>query len=180
MRTTALLVIDVQNHLIANPENPAYRAHDVLVHIAGLLERARTAQVPVFYLQHSGEAGSNMAPGAPGWSIHTQVEPVRGEPVIQKTASDSFYQTTLQEHLEANGVKHLVITGLRTEMCVDTTCRVAISRGYDVTLVMDAHTTCDSAVLSAEHIVAHHNYTLDDFGTEEHVVVARYADDVCF
>lgn len=65
-------------------------------------------------------------------------------------------------------------------MCVDTTSRVAISRGYDVTLVRDAHTTSDSEVLTAAQIVAHHNYTLDDFGTDEHVIVTKATQDIIF
>ena len=65
-------------------------------------------------------------------------------------------------------------------MCIDTTSRIAISRGYDVTLVSDAHTTTDTEILSAAQIIAHHNYVLDDFGTDEHVIVTRLAAEVAF
>jgi nicotinamidase-related amidase len=174
---TALLVIDVQVGLITGP---AYRGPEVLANIAALLARARAAGVAVIYMQHDGDEGSKLAPGAPGWAIHPSVIPLNGEIVIRKRASDSFYETTLQAELEARHIQHLVITGCRTEMCVDTTSRVAISRGYNVTLVADAHSTVDNELLSAAQIVAHHNVTLDDFGTDEHVVVIKKTDDVTF
>ena len=72
------------------------------------------------------------------------------------------------------------VSGMRTEMCVDTTCRRAISEGYDVTLVADAHATVDSEVLPAAQIIAHHNYTLDGFGTDAHEIAVRLASEVSF
>ena len=176
---TALLVIDVQVGLIDGPE-PAYRRDEVLGNIAGLLSKARATETPVIFVQHEGEPGGSLEPGAPGWQIHPTIAPHDGETIVYKRASDSFYETPLQEILQAQGIKHLVITGCRTEMCVDTTSRIAISRGYDVTLVKDAHSTTDSDVFSAEQIVAHHNYTLDDFGTDEHVIVTKDANEVEF
>jgi len=182
--TTALLVIDVQVGLIDDPADPSYNAPIVLANIAGLLAKARTAQTPIIFIQHDGNTyegeGLSLAPNSPGWQIHTMVEPLVGELVLRKRASDAFYQTTLQAELDARHIQHLVITGCRTEMCVDTTSRAAISRGYDVTLVRDAHSTTDSEIMPAAQIVAHHNYTLDDFGTDEHVVVTKAAADVLF
>jgi nicotinamidase-related amidase len=100
--------------------------------------------------------------------------------VIRKRASDSFLNTPLQHELAARNITRLVITGMRTEMCVDTTSRRAISEGYDVTLVADAHATVDSEVLPAAQIIAHHNYTLDGFGTDEHEIVVSFASEVSF
>ena len=174
---TALLVIDVQVALITGP---AYCGPEILANIADLLTRAHTTDTPVIYIQHDGDPNGRMAPGTPGWAIHPTVAPQPGEPILRKRASDSFYQTNLQAELEARQIQHLVITGCRTEMCVDTTCRVAISRGFDVTLVTDAHSTTDNDVLTAQQIVAHHNTTLDDFGNDEHVVVIKQAKDVTF
>ncbi len=183
-KNTALLVIDVQVGLISNPDDPAYNSSAVLANIAGLLSKARTSHTPIIFVQHDGAEydgeGYTLAPNSPGWQIHSSVEPINDEPIVRKRASDAFYGTTLQDELNARQITHLVITGCRTEMCVDTTSRVAISRGYDVTLVKDAHSTGESDVLSAAQIVAHHNYTLDDFGTDEHVVVTKAADEVEF
>ncbi len=181
---TALLVIDMQVGLINNPLDPAYNAFAVLANVAGLLARARTSQVPIIFIQHDGDVYEgeelSLAPNSPGWQIHEMVEPLEGEPILYKRASDSFYQTPLQDELNARHIKHLVITGCKTEMCIDTTSRAAISRGYDVTLVKDAHSTTDSEILSGAQIVAHHNYTLEDFGTDEHVIVTKAASDIEF
>ncbi len=181
---TALLVIDVQVGLIENPADPSYNAPIVLANIAGLLAKARTAQIPVIYIQHDGDSyegeGLSLAPHSVGWQIHAMVAPLVGEVILRKRASDAFYQTPLQETLDALHIHRLVITGCRTEMCIDTTSRTAISRGYDVTLVQDAHSTVDSEVLSSTQIVAHHNYTLDDFGTDEHVITTKVAANVVF
>jgi nicotinamidase-related amidase len=172
-----LLVIDAQVGLL---ELPVYRRDEVIKRIAELVAKARAAHIPVIYMQHDGDEGGRLAVGARGWQIHPAVAPLDQEPVIRKRASDAFYETRLQQELQERGIKHLVISGLRTEMCVDTTCRVAVSCGYDVTLVKDAHTTTASDVLSAEQIVAHHNDTLDDFGNDKHVVTARWANEVAF
>jgi nicotinamidase-related amidase len=176
---TALLVIDVQVGIIDGPQ-PAYQRDQVLHHIAHLIDAARTTRTPIIYIQHESDAGSRLEPGTPGWQIHAAVEPLVGETILHKRASDSFYGTTLQDELQKSGIQKLVITGCRTEMCIDTTCRAAISRGYDVLLPTDAHTTLDSEILSAKQIIAHHNYTLDDFGTDEHVIITRPTAEITF
>lgn len=176
---TALLIIDVQVGLV-DGSHAVYQNQQLLEHIASLLVQARATHTPVIYMQHDGEPGGRLEPETPGWQIHASVAPRSGETILRKRASDSFYGTILQEELRKRGIQHLVITGCRSEMCVDTTCRAAISRGYDVTLVTDAHSTTDSAILSAAQIIAHHNDALDDFGTDEHVVVIRPTSEIVF
>jgi len=155
MSRTALLVIDVQSALIANVE----RGADVVAAIRGLIERARASGTPVVYLQHCHTTYEPMKKGAPGWLIHPQVEPKPGELVIEKTASDGFYDTNLQGELERLGATRLIVCGLQTEFCVDATCRAALSRGFGVILVSDGHTTSD-AVVPAAIAVQHHNRAL--------------------
>src|SRR6185436_17449359 len=118
------------------------------------------AQVPVIYIQHNGGPGHPLEPGSAGWPIHPAIAPAAGELVIGKTTPDSFHETTLQRELEAHGVVKLVVAGIQTELCVDTTCRRAASLGYQTTLARDAHSTWDSRTLSAPQIIAHHNDTL--------------------
>jgi len=84
--------------------------------------------------------------------------------IIQKTTPDSFFNTSLDEELKSRGIEDLYITGIQTELCVDTTCRRAFSQGYKVTVVSDAHSTFDSAELTAQKIINHHNHTLRWFG----------------
>ncbi len=169
---TALLVIDAQVGLL----DGAHRHEEVVARIGDLIARARAARTPVIYVQHnSDEAGDLLEVGSSGWRIHPSLAPGETDLVVHKRSSDSFYETPLREELDARGITHLVIVGMRTEYCVDTTSRRAVSLGYDVTLATDAHTTTDNDVLPAAHIVAHHNATLDDFGNDEHVVTVKEA-----
>ena len=155
MSKTALLVIDVQSVLVASAD----QGSDVVAVIHRLIERARGSGTPVIYLQHCDEAYPPMMKGTAGWHIHAGVAPKPGEMVIEKTASDGFYQTGLQAELERLAVERLIVCGLQTEFCVDTTCRAAFSRGFEVVLAADAHTTTD-AIVSARVVVQHHNYAL--------------------
>jgi len=156
---TALLVIDVQ---VCNFEEsaPVYGGGDLLQRISGLIALARATGVPVVYIQHCGPEGAIDEPGTPGWEIHPAVAPIEGEAVIQKRRPDAFQDTNLQRELGSKGIERLIITGIQTEYCVDTTCRRAYSLGYDVTLVEDAHSTWNTEHLTASQIIAHHNDVL--------------------
>jgi len=178
-KKTALLVIDVQNGLIAGTR-PAYHSAEVLANIQTLLSKARTANIPVIYIQHEGDEGSILEVGSQGWHIHSSITPETNEIIIAKRASDSFYQTPLKDVLDSHSIQELVIAGCKTEYCVDTTSRRATSLGYDVILAADAHTTTDSDLLKAEQIVPYHNSILDDFGNDEHVIVVKNTADITF
>ncbi len=172
-KDTALLVVDVQSGVVDWSQPSSEGSEEVLARINDLLAKARAASVPVIYVQHDGEAGGRLAPGSEGWRIHPSIAPIDAETVIRKRASDSFYETSLEEELKARDIKHLVVVGCRTQYCVDATCRSAVSRGYDVTLARDAHMTVDTETLKASQIIAHHNETLDDFGNDKHVVTVK-------
>ncbi len=94
-----------------------------------MLTKARESNTPVIFIQHNGEDGGRLAVGSSGWEIHPAIAPVDGELLIGKYASDSFYETSLQDELNKRGIKHLVVVGCRTQFCVDTTCRSATSLG---------------------------------------------------
>ena len=162
MQKSALLIIDVQNCMF-NPVEPVYNSIALLENLQSLIDRARTSNTPVIYVQHNGPVGAPHAPGEPGWAIHPAIAPRPGETIVQKTTPDSFYQTTLKEELTAEGIKQLVIAGIQTDYCVDTTCRRAMSEGYAVTLVSDAHSTWGDSGLSAEQIINHHNQVLGNW-----------------
>lgn len=155
---TALLVVDVQTGLLRS-DPPLHERDRFLANVCRLIESARASQVPVVYLRHETTAGE-LAHGMPGWAIHPAVAPQSGDTVVDKRHNDGFHATTLQEELQRIGTLHLVVAGVQTEFCVDTTCRRAYSLGYQVTLVGDAHTTFDTEVLAAAQIIAHHNRTL--------------------
>lgn len=154
----ALLVIDVQNGLVEET-NPASldQGELLLKRVSSLIDRARQAKVPVVFVQHNDPA---IPAGTPGWQIHPAIAPQEGEAIVHKTTPDSFYQTDLEQVLKERGIKRLVVCGLQTEYCLDTTVRRAFAMGYDVTLVLDAHSTYDNGRLTATQIIAHHNSIL--------------------
>jgi nicotinamidase-related amidase len=176
VKGSALLVIDVQVGIIERFK--AYRATEVLRQINSLLKRARSSGTPVIYIQHDGEDGHPLEAGSPGWQIHPDIKPEKDDLIIRKKASDSFFETNLQDELASLDISHLVATGCMTEYCVDTTVRRAVSNGYDVTLVSDAHTTIDNNLLTAAQIIAHHNSLLNGFDAGRHAITVKPSDEV--
>lgn len=175
MTKSALLVIDMQIAII----DGAWRADEVLTNVADLQQRARSASAPVVFMQHNHAKFPPMMRDAPTWAIHPRVTPQAGELVIEKTASDSFLDTSLQSDLDRLGVRCIVVAGLQTEFCVDATCRSALSRGFDVVLAADAHTTGD-AVLPAEMTIRHHNYALGNLAHPNSKIIITPAADIRF
>jgi nicotinamidase-related amidase len=161
-KKSALLVIDVQLGMFQSLKKKPYLAEDFLKRLSKLLRAARAAKVPVVYVQHASKHGP-FVPGKPGWAIHPEIAPQHGEPVVGKSTPDSFKNTELNSVLSELDVHRLIIAGMQTEYCVDTTARSAFSHDYEVVLVKDGHSTFDTAELPAERIVAHHNSTLDAF-----------------
>ncbi len=156
---TALMIIDVQLGMF-DETFPVYNGEALLGTVKGLLQRARAAGTPVIFIQHNGQGEDSLRPDLPGWAIHPAIQPAPGETVIQKDHPDAFQDTRLQSVLQGLGVKNLVVAGIQTEFCVDTTCRRAYSLGYTVTLAQDGHSTWDNEALTAPQIIAHHNLTL--------------------
>ena len=156
--TTGLLIIDLQCGMFGGTLRPA-QGDDVLGRAAGLLHQARSRGVPVFHVQHDGGPSDPLGKPSAGWEIHPAVRPIATEPVVGKTVcSLSGYRPRRPAACPA--VDRLVVAGMQTEYCVDTTCRAAFGLGYRVVLVGDAHTTFDTPVLTAAQVIAHHNRTL--------------------
>lgn len=159
MKDTALMIIDVQLGMF-DERFPVYNGEALLETLKALIARARGAGIPLIYIQHDGQGDDPLRPDLPGWVIHPDIQPAPGDPVIRKLHPDAFQETGLQETLEKLGIKNLVIAGIQTEFCVDTTCRRAYSLGYNATLVEDGHSTWDTGQLKASQIIAHHNQNL--------------------
>ncbi|GHO56551.1 cysteine hydrolase family protein [Ktedonobacter robiniae] len=160
---TALIIVDVQVNMFS-PENPVYQGEQLLATIARLREKARSAQIPIIYIQHGSQRqGHPMEVGSAGWQIHPALAPEPQDAIIQKHMSSSFYQTSLDEYLASHQIQKLVIAGIQTELCVDTICREACNRDYDVTLVKDGHSTWQRGELTVPQIIAHHNSLLNDW-----------------
>ncbi len=156
---TALVIIDVQLGMF-DDSDPVYNGNELLATIGALISRARTSGISVIYIQHDGGDNHPLRPDKPGWPIHAAIAPTKDDLVIRKRHPDSFQETSFQRELETRGIKHLIVAGIQTECCIDTTCRRAYSLGYDVTLVQDAHSTWDTEYLKASQIIAHHNQVL--------------------
>ncbi|MBQ0821942.1 cysteine hydrolase [Microvirga terrae] len=178
----ALVIIDVQAGILPakGSERPAVRQRfdEVRRRIFGLVGEARRQGAPIVFVQHAGEPGHRLETGTPGWEICEDLGLTADDIVVSKTACDSFYETDLQPVLSEHGISHLVVVGLMTQYCVDTTCRRAVSLGYDVTLVADAHTTADMRSLTVEQIVDHHNALLDGFDAGAAAIKVRPASEV--
>ncbi len=175
---SALLIIDVQVGLVKLM--PPEVQDRVLPNIKVLLDKARSSGTPVFFIQHDGPKGHPIEAGTAAWEIHPSIPPRSGEPVIRKKASDSFFETQLAEKLQIAGISHLIIAGAMTEYCVDTTCRRAVTLGYNVTLAADAHLTRDTSDLTSAQIIAHHNSLLDGFAAGIHSIKVAPTGDISF
>ena len=150
---TALLVIDVQNGVLAG-------SHDrdgVIANINSLLDRARAEDVPVVWVQHSDE---DLPRGSESWEYVPELVRRDSEPLVHKSYGDSFEGTDLEAVLAERGVGRLVVTGAQTDMCIRCTLHGAFARGYDATLVGDAHTTEDLTDYGApppDQVISHTN-----------------------
>ena len=150
---TALLVIDVQNGVVAN----GHERDTVVANVGSLVERARQEQVPVVWVQHSDE---ELERGSEAWRIVPELTPDDAEPLVEKHYGDAFEDTTLETVLSGLGVGRLVVAGAQTDECVRSTIHGAFVRGYDATLVSDAHTTEDLTAFGApppDQVIAHTN-----------------------
>jgi nicotinamidase-related amidase len=150
---TALLVIDVQQGVVGD----AYRRDEVVANIGALVDRARREQRPVVWVQHSGE---HLEQGSAAWRYVPELVRSDTEPLVHKTHGDSFADTDLEQVLAAAGIGHLVVTGAESDACIRSTIHGAFVRGYDVTLVSDAHTAGDKSAWGAppvDQVVAHTN-----------------------
>ena len=150
---TAVLVIDVQNGVVAE----AHERDTVVGNIASLVEKARAADVDVVWVQHNSE---NLPRDSEEWHYVPELPQRAGEPVVHKAYGDSFEETDLESVLAERGVGSLLVAGAQTDECVRSTLHGAITRGYDATLVADAHTTEDLSEYGApppDQVIAHTN-----------------------
>ena len=149
MGKQALLIIDVQNDYFNGGKMELVNPESAAGNISRVLEKSRKEEVPVIYIQHmaTDPSAGFLVVNTPGVEIHRSIAPVAGEKVIVKQYPNSFRETALQEHLQALGITHLVITGMMTHVCVDATTRAAKDLGYSCTVISDA---CATRALDVE------------------------------
>jgi nicotinamidase-related amidase len=172
----ALLVVDVQKGVVGE-------AHDrdaVVANVAILVDRARVAGTPVVWVQHSAE---DMPLGSEAWEYVDELTMAEGEPVVQKTHGDSFEGTDLAEVLAGLDVGALTVVGAQSDACIRSTIHGAFTRGYDVTLVADAHTTEDLSEWGApppDQVIAHTNLYWGFQTAPGKVATVKKTDEVAF
>ena len=150
---TALVVIDVQNGVVAN----AHNRDGVIANINTLIDKARAEDVPVIWVQHSDEG---LPADSEDWQYVPELVRLDSEPLVHKHYGDSFEETELEDQLAKRGVGRLVVAGAQTDACIRSTLHGALVRGYDATLVSDAHTTEDLSEYGAptpDKVIAHTN-----------------------
>ncbi|MDQ0935367.1 cysteine hydrolase family protein [Streptomyces turgidiscabies] len=150
---SALLIIDVQNQVV----DSAHNRDEVLANINTLLDKARAQGAPVVWVQHSSD---ELKAGTENWEYVPELVRRDSEPLVHKKYGDSFEATELEDVLAERGVGRLVVTGAQTDACVRSTLHGGMVRGYDVTLVSDAHTTQDLTKYGAPkpvEVIAHTN-----------------------
>ena len=153
----ALIIIDVQQGLCEGA-GAAFDCAGTIARINRLADAARAADVPVVWIQH--EAQDELRHGTREWQLADGLAVHAGDLRVRKTTPDSFNRTNLDAMLRERSVDTLIICGMHTEFCVDTTCRRALALGYPVRLAADAHTSAGNAALSPAQVIAHHNATL--------------------
>jgi nicotinamidase-related amidase len=150
---TALVVVDVQNDVVGN----AHQRDEVIANINSLVAKARAEQVPVIWVQHSSD---ELVEGSDGWQYVPELQRAESEPLIHKKYGDSFEDTNLEATLADRGVGRVVVAGAQTDACIRATLHGAFVRGYDTTLVSDAHTTEDFSEYGmppVDKVIAHTN-----------------------
>ena len=155
---TVLLVVDVQVGVVGG----AWERQRIIGNVARAVERARAAGVPVVWVQHSDE---DLPFESSEWQWVPELQPGPDEPLVHKKFNSSFEETDLDNVLARLGATHVVLAGAATNWCIRATAYGALDRGYDLTLIKDAHTTDslefeDGTVIAAEHIITELNVGL--------------------
>ncbi|MEJ8849794.1 cysteine hydrolase family protein [Variovorax rhizosphaerae] len=162
MNDKALLIIDVQQGLCEGAHD-AYESKLVIGRINTVSAKARAAGIPVVLIQH--EDDGLLKHETREWQL---AHGLRAEPTdlrIRKTTPDAFLRTGLEAAMKERNIRELVICGMHTEFCVDTTTRRALALGYQVILIEDAHTTEGNAFVTARQVIQHHNATLTNISS---------------
>lgn len=162
----ALLVIDMQvmPFIWKNYGGKALHHEETLIaNVQHLIYKARQSNAPIFYILFTETGESPRSEGQPLWQIVPDIAPQEQDHLVIKYYADSFVKTNLLIMLQKMSIEDIVICGVQTEFCVDTTCKSAFSHGLHVELASDGHSTFDGDLLSAEQIIAHHNNILTQF-----------------
>ncbi|HEL2592781.1 TPA: cysteine hydrolase [Streptococcus suis] len=147
---SALLVIDIQNLLV---EEKPYAIEERLALWQDSITKARQAGIEIIYVRHHDQ---ELVKGTTDWEIHSIVAPLASEKIFDKTFNSAFKETNLHEYLQEKGIEQLIIMGMATNFCIDTTIKVAFELGYKVAVIQDGTTTSYSGKLDAKDLIDHY------------------------
>jgi nicotinamidase-related amidase len=176
---SALLVVDAQVGVLSS----IWESKRVIGNLEKLIDKARSAGVPVVWVQHSDD--DELRYGSHGWKLAPNFIPIAGELVIHKKYNSSFASTDLDHRLKALGVSRIVLAGALTNWCIRSTAYAAVDRGYNLALISDAHSTeslklPDGKTVPAESIVADLNAVFEWVGVPNVRTEVRRTADVAF
>ncbi|MBZ9609001.1 cysteine hydrolase [Clostridium estertheticum] len=157
MGKIALLVVDVQNALVlAKP----FAVEEVISNIKKLIKTCRETNVEVIYIQHNDKVGGELEPNSEGWKIYGEISPNINEEVINKNYNSAFKETNLKKYLDNKGINQLIITGMQTEYCIDTACKVAFEYEFKVIIPEKTNTTYNNGNILAKDLYEHYNFNI--------------------
>lgn len=157
MNKMALIVVDFQEGLVA--ENP-FNKENTINNIELLIKECRDNNVEVIYARHDGGKGDELEFGSKGWQIYNQVAPEKGEKIIEKQYNSAFKNTELKEYLDEKSIDTIVLAGMQTEYCIDTTCKVAFEHNFKLIIPEETNTTFDNEFMSGKDIYEYYNFKI--------------------
>ncbi len=157
MNNTILLVVDVQTALI---EEHPYNEQNVIDNIKRLITVARYNEKEVIYVRHDDGKGEELEYGTDGWQIYYEIKPNNNEKVFEKQYNSAFLKTGLKEYLDSKKIDTIILTGLQTEYCIDTTCNAAFEHGYKLIIPEETNTTFDNEYLDGQKLYNFYNYKI--------------------
>ena len=149
LKSTALLVIDVQNAMMYDKP---YKSGLLITNIKKLLQLAKDNSFPIIYIRHDGGIGNGLEKGIDSWQIYDEIAPSRNEMIFDKQFNSAFKETKLHDYLKSINIQKLILTGMQTEYCIDATCKSAFDLGYEIIIVKSSVTTYDNSLITAETI----------------------------
>ncbi|WP_028974806.1 cysteine hydrolase family protein [Spirochaeta cellobiosiphila] len=153
----ALLIIDVQQALM---EESPFKGEEVISNIKTLAELCRKKNIEVIYVQHNDD--EDLSKGSTGWQICTAIEPRPSEKIFHKRYNSAFKNTGLKEYLDQKGIQQLLLTGMQTEYCVDTSLKVAFEYGFNIIIPELTNTTISNEYFTGERIYEYYNFKIFD------------------
>jgi len=168
MRNIGLLVVDMQEALV---NGKPFNKENTINNIELLIKECRANNIEVIYVRHDGGKGDELERGSKGWQIYNQIAPIDGEKIIEKTYNSAFKNTELKAYLDEKNIETIILVGMQTEYCLDTTCKVAFEHGFNLIIPEDANTTFDNADMSGKEVYEYYNFKIwnNRFGRVEKV-----------